>query len=251
MAYFKTLWQQFRDSFRCKNVFVYVFAYEVLFVLVLAVLSSVFVRALGAIAGLVPNVNLYALDAQVVSQMRAFFVNSLLVALAFLLVLFVAYSLIQMCAWARVLGKNVSGRFLVWCVWANSVWLLPWVLVSWFVIAGMRDQFAVLAFFVLSVLFVHLSWLYQRALLHHGIKKSVGLAFHVGFGQLGRFVGPYIIALAVLWVWAQAWAFVVFNLEKVGAFVAAPTSFTLVFLCCVVFAPYFAWLKFYLVKISA
>lgn len=249
MGVLSAWWKPLRDSFRFRQSFLFVLAYEVLFVLGLAVLSSVFLRALGVIAesirGITPQSNL-----EVVSQMKFFFVNSVLAALLFFVAVFVLYALVQMLTWSRVLGRPVTARFLAWSVWANSVWLLPWACFAWLLVVGVRGEFAAPALFVLGGLFVHVSWRYQRALFQHGIKVSVGVAFSESFGKLASFLVPYLVALVLLWVWGQVWSMVVFGMERAGWLVIAPTPFLLVLLGCVVFAPYFAWLKLYLAKIS-
>ena len=245
LTYLKATGKTFLHSFKFKLPFVFVLVYELLFVLGLALLSWVLAQVLGSIATNIGDVNPYQFGAETMTQMQTFLTNSVLAAVLFLFAVFIWYAIVQALCWGHILNKTFSAKAIARFVLMNIVWLIPWTLVSWFVIAGVKGNFAVTAVVVVSVLFVHLSWLYQRAVLSNGIKKSVSIAFNTGFGDVLTFIIPYLLALIVLWVWAQLWFVIVVLLQSRGILLEAGSAFTAVFLACVILAAFFAWLKFY------
>ena len=134
-SYLKSTGRLFLHSFKFKFSFVFVLIYEVLFVLGLALLSWVFAQVLGSIATKIGDVNPYAFGDATMSQMQTFLTNSILAAIIFLAAVFIWYAIMQVLCWSHVLNKKFSTRNILKFVWANCVWLIPWAVVGWLVLA--------------------------------------------------------------------------------------------------------------------
>ncbi len=252
--YFKKIWHAFKESFKFKLSFVFVVLYEVLFFLIVMGFIYLFIDVLYRIALSMQNFS--ALQAEELSVvMQSFLTKSIVTTVGFFLLICAAYAIIQSLAWAQVVDKKLSVKFVARFFGAQLLWALPWALLYWFFIVGLTQSFAIYGIVILSLIFVYLTFLFQHSLMHKGIKESMGAAFSVGFGKMHLLFLPMFIALATAFIWMKVIEVITNILAFTGVQAALSltnaTAFTAIVLSCIVLAPLLAWFKFYMHKVLA
>ena len=219
--------------------FAIVLAYEIIFFLVVAGFLMLFRQVLINIATKFGGANPYAVSPEAVSAIKSFFYQSIAATLGLLLLIFIAYIILQGFAWLQVVGGKHSIRYFGRFVLVNLAWFIPWLVVMWFFIVGLQGSFAATGLIVLAILFTHLTFIMQHAFASdksYPIKKSMGKAFSIGIGKIHLFIIPYLLATIVFFIWSQIWRLIP----------QTNFNFALIVLATTVFAPFLAWFKFYL-----
>ena len=247
MKYFKTIWKVFIDSFKLKLPYVFVLAYEILFVLTVTALTFPLPRLLGAIGEKFTVVapSRAALTPGAVDELKGFIFQSVSVFVGFMLAVLLAYLIFQSLAWLQITGGKHSKRFFWKFLLANFIWLLPWLFVMWFFVTGLSGKHAAYGLIFLAILFVYQTFIMQNSFVrdpHLGIRKALGAAFSIGIGRIYLFIIPLLLAAVVFVIWSQVWRLVP-QIENLG--------FGLIILASLVFAPFLAWFKFYIDKLLA
>ncbi|MBI4151132.1 hypothetical protein HY492_03330 [Candidatus Woesearchaeota archaeon] len=247
----KKIWRAYKDSYRFKLSFVFVYLYEVLFFLVVMGILYLFVDSLYRIALTFQQLTVAPASPELAAGMQAFLTQSVISTIGFFLLLCLAYTIIQSLAWAQVVGKKLSITFVLKFLGAHVLWGVPWAVLYWFFIVGLTPKFALYGIVILSILFVYLTFLFQHAFVRgKGIKESMAAAFSTGFGKLHLLALPMLLALLTGFVWMKVIEVILNLLAYIGVTAAIllthATAFTAVVLACVVLAPFLAWLKFYL-----
>jgi hypothetical protein len=239
MPYWKSVGKVFLDAFRLDIRFVFVLVYDILFFLLLAGVGVLGGKALGSIASGFTGINTSIITAETAAAVKSFFVTSIAAILGFLALVFIIYAVLQALAWATIIQRRPTIKYLVQFFLLNFGWLIGWTAVGWFFTAGLQGGYVTAGVIVLAILFTHLTFVMQHAFVfeNKGIKASMGRAFSLGLGGIHRFIVPYLLAAAVFFIWAQLWRLVP---------VQTPSGFAFAALACIIFAPFLAWLKFYL-----
>lgn len=240
MQYLHKIWKSFIDSFKYLRIsYLIVIAYEILFFLAVVGIFILFQNILINIAANFSQINPYALSAENVSAMRAFFVQSIAATIGMLLLAFIAYVILQGFAWLQIVGGKHTWRYFWRFIVLNFAWLIPWVVLMWFFVTGLKGVHATVGLLVLAIFFVHLTFIMQHSFAKDpnlGIKSSIGKAFSIGIGKIHWFIIPYVLGFVVFMIWGQIWRLIP----------QTNPAFGLIILSLVIFAPFLAWFKFYL-----
>lgn len=246
MKYFRKVWDAFIGTFKDIRIpFVIVIAYEILFFLAVTGIFFLFQEALMRVAQNFASVNPYSVSPENVSVMKSFFAQSIAVTVGLLFVIFVVYTIIQGLAWLQILERKHTLRYFTRFFLLHLAWLIPWLVIMWFFIVGLKGTFATVGLTILGILFTYLTFIMQHSFVrdpHLGIRKALGAAFSIGIGRIYLFIIPLLLAAVVFIIWSQVWRLVP-QIENLG--------FGLIILASLVFAPFLAWFKFYIDKLLA
>ncbi|MBI4145095.1 hypothetical protein HY493_02710 [Candidatus Woesearchaeota archaeon] len=242
MKYLASVWKVFIGTFKLKMSFMLVLAYEVLFFLAVAGFSMLLKKWLISIGTKYSSISAFLVTPENAAMVKGFFFDSIVAGLGFVVLCYVAYVILQAFSWRAVVGETPSTKFILRFAGLNVIWLVPWLLIAWFFIAGLKGNYAAGGLTALVILFTHLTLIMQHASAHDNkrVKESVVTAFTVGFGRLHKFIVPYLFATILFIVWSQLWRLIP-QVTTMG--------FAAVLLLCAIFAPFTAWLKFYIHKL--
>jgi hypothetical protein len=241
LSYLKQIKEAFFRSFKRGFSFLFVFLYEVVFILSTTVLAFFYAGVLGRIGTSFGSIGAYAITPEATAAVKSFLVNSLLATVVFLLLVLLLYTILQALSWQHVLRTKWSWAFLPRFLLLYLGWLTPWAVIFWFFVAGLRGTYAAYGLTILGILFIHLSFLFQQFVAKgDGFKKSVALTFSIGVGKIHLFLLPYAIGVVIWLLWSQLWRL----LPQMSA-----SPFALLAVLCLIFAPLFAWLKFFLSEV--
>ena len=240
--YLKNVWKSFISACKLDLRFIFVLLYEILFVLVVTGLLWLFLDVVYRLALTAKDLPTAAFTPANVDLLKQFYVNSVIAFIVLFILIVFAYVIFQGLGWGQVLKKPLTPRFVWRFFLANLLWLVPWFLAAWFFIVAFQQTFVVWGMIIVAILFTHLTLLYQHELVAKGatIKEAISHAFSNGILGIHRFILPYVLATLVFLLWSQIWRF--FNLQT-------PSIFTAVMLAGIIFAPFLAWLKFYMNRV--
>lgn len=239
MNYLAGVWKTFIGTFRFRMNFLLVLAYEILFFLAVAGFGMLLKRWLISIGTKYSGISAFLVTPENAAMVKGFFFDSIIAGLGFVALCYVAYVILQAFSWRAVVGESPSTKFILRFAGLNIIWLVPWLLIAWFFIAGLKGNYAAGGVAVLVILFTHLTFIMQHTFAHNNkrVKESIATAFTVGFGKLHKFIVPYLFATVLFILWMQVWRLIP-QVTTMG--------FAGVLLLCVIFAPFTAWLKFYI-----
>lgn len=231
--------RSFVSSFASWRVIVTSFLVDVLYLFFIAALVRGFVTVLGSVASSVQDFASMPASEATLSTLYAFIGKSVGVAVVFLLIVLVAYSISRAFIWSVIIGSKFAKRLVLRMLGLNALWLTGWLVVWLFLLAGLRASYASVATVVIPVLFV-----FSTAILHHvfvldkslRVGNALAKAASICVGRLYRFIIPIFVSSVVFLVWSQVW--------RVIPDVGSPV-FRLFLIGVVILAPFLAWFRVY------
>jgi len=172
------------------------------------------------------------------SLMKNFFVLMVVLVIVYIVVELIAYTFFRGLIWLTILNKKPPKKFFVRFFGANTVWWLIWFLPALFILGGLKQEFTMIAFPILFVLYLHLTTLFHYTyVVTKSFKKAIKTAFSTGFGSIHKFIVPYSFVFLMYFVLLHLYLFL--PQEGIESFIA-----TLIFVIL-----YLAWYRLYIAEI--
>jgi len=235
----KKHWQDFLASLKFRKEFALVMLYDVLLFVLLSILLLVFKNAAQGIIGDLRGITLGTgvTVGQVISYneiLGSVFTTAIISIIALWLLTVLVHSISRGLIWLTLLDRPASLAFFRTFFFADLVWGTAWLVLILFVMASMQPIPGAYATLVLSMLYVHLTTVFQHSCAKTGqFRKPFSEAFSIGLGRLGSFVHAYVY-LFIGYV-------IVSQLQRVQQGTMLNTV-----IATIVFLAFFAWYRTYM-----
>ena len=259
VTYAKHVLQQFWHSFtNLDRRYLFMVLYDAVFLFVAGLIIQLSGLALNAIKGLVVNIELDRATVvnQTTTQLEAtkgqiqqFLWASGASIIAFVLLLLVAYALFKGLVWLTLYKQKPSWQYFKKFFLLNLLWALVWF-VPWFAIIALIRIEAIQAFglaapttakivisLAIIILAVHPVTFMQAWFTMQSkplIKPALAAIFTKGYGQIHRFVVPYLLSFLVYLVLAMVALFLNSKLD-----LSARIGTGILFLAAILFINWF------------
>ncbi len=230
-------WWAFLNSWRLKKEFVFMMLFDILFWVVLAILTLIMANVLQSPTEQLKTINTASFNIGAITSYNAiiesFFITAIITFVVFWLLTVIAYSFSRGLIWLTLLEKPMHTPFFIRFSLLNLIWCTIWTFLIILFMITMVPPISAVMFVLMMLLYAHLT-----TILHYSYTKTrafgkaVKDAFGIGLGMLARFVHPYCYLFIVYVILSQFTRFVQGN--------------TLLVVTFIVFLVFMAWYRTYL-----
>jgi hypothetical protein len=167
--------------------------------------NSLFEKTAKSFLGFDPKSTISSLDMTKVqaatSSIKTFFIVLGLIALGFIILNLLAYSLSRCFIWFTLLKKKFNLKLFMKFLGFNSMWWVLWAVIFVFLVLKREPEILPLFAGALIILYIHTSTVAHYYLTKtNKVKESFMKAFAIAYGKLHLFILPYSFILLVYFI---------------------------------------------------
>src|SRR3989338_5790668 len=209
----------FTGSFKRIDLrFFLILSLDILFYFIFVQLGNLFIKALERKAADVDLAqNFLGLNQQaaasLLSSVRGFFFYMIFLAILFLILIVIAWSIFKGMIWSVTAGKKFGLEFFKKFLLLNLIWLPAWFLLLLLAAIAIKPATAAIYLIVLSATAFYLTNILYPLFLKESRLNKIKEAFKIGIKKLHHFIIPYAVIVFLGYAISKAYGLIALNLS--------------------------------------
>lgn len=215
--------KEFLNSFKNKKI-LWIFCYDICLLLIALILVKGASKIMASQLERLGLTNVQTLTPEIISQqlgaIKTLAITFFIIITIFYLINIFNYSLFRTWVWTKIMNKQPTKTFVKKFFLLNLIWITGWMALFILGVTALSKEYYVYMIGIILILYIHLT-----TIMHHSftwkqeIKRSIGKAFTLGLGNIGRFIIPYIYIIIIYIILTKVFVVIPLQAQYVSMFV--------------------------------